>query len=90
MRNQLLNCDAVTGMSGLDDGSIDLVVTSPPFDGIRDYGGHRFTFEKIATELFRVLKPGGVVCWHVQDQIIDGSESCSLDTHTLFFRELGF
>ena len=37
-----------------------------------------------------VTKPGGVVCWHVQDQIIDGSESCTIDKQTLFFRDLGF
>jgi site-specific DNA-methyltransferase (adenine-specific) len=77
-------------MMKLLTGSIDLVVTSPPFDEIRDYGLHRFDVEPIATELWRVVKPGGVVCWHVQDQIIDGSESCTLDKQTLYFKELGF
>jgi site-specific DNA-methyltransferase (adenine-specific) len=76
-------------MGRLRDDSIDLTVTSPPYDNLRDYGGHRFDFEGIARELWRVTKPGGIVCWHVQDQIIEGSESCTIDRQTLFFRELG-
>ncbi len=67
-----------------------MTVTSPPYDDLRDYGGHRFNFEEIATELFRVTKPGGVIAWHVADQIVDGSESCTIDKQTLFFRGLGF
>ncbi len=90
MINQLLNCDAVRGMSGLPDDRIDLTVTSPPYDSVRDYGGHHFNFEQIATELWRITKPCGVVCWHVQDQIIEGSESCTIDKQTLSFRDLGF
>ena len=90
MINQLLNCDAVTGLSRLPDDYIDLTVTSPPYDYLRDYGGHRFDFQEIAKQLWRVTKPGGVVCWHTQDQILEGSESCSLDKHSLFFRQLGF
>jgi DNA modification methylase len=90
MFNRLLHCDAVTGMRGLLTGSIDLVVTSPPFDELRDYGGHHFNFEEIATELWRVIKPCGIVCWQVQDQIIEGSESCTIDKQSLVFRQLGF
>src|SRR4051812_29428623 len=90
MTNKLLHCDAVTGLKSLSRGSIDLTVTSPPYDDIRDYGGHRFNFQEIATELWRVTTPGGVVCWHVQNQIIDGSESCTSEKQTLFFLDLGF
>ena len=90
MINRIIYCDAVTGMRCLPNDHVPLTVTSPPFDAIRDYGGHHFDFEAIATELWRVTEPGGVVCWHVQDQIIDGSESCTIDKQTLFFRELGF
>jgi hypothetical protein len=90
MINKIIHCDAVTGMRSLPNDHVPLTVTLPPFDAIRDYGGHHFDFEAIATELWRVTEPGGVVCWHVQDQIIDGSESCTIDKQTLFFRELGF
>jgi DNA methylase len=90
MINQVVHCDAVTGMSGVPDDRIDLTVTSPPYDSLRDYGGHQFNFQEIATELWRVTKPGGVVCWHVQDQIVGGSESCTIDRQTLRFWDLGF
>jgi DNA modification methylase len=41
--------------------SIDLTVTSPPYDNLRDYKGYTFNFEGIAKELFRITKQGGVV-----------------------------
>ena len=91
MSNRIIHTDAVGGMKPLEDGCIDLTVTSPPYDSIRDYGGHRFDFEPIADELWRVTRPNGIVCWHVQDQILeDGSESCSSDIQALYFRRLGF
>ena len=90
MINRIIYCDAVTGMRCLPNDHVPLTVTSPPYDDLRDFGGHRFNFEEIATELWRVTKTGGVVCWQVQDQIVDGSESCTIDKQTLFFRELGF
>ncbi len=90
MINKLLNCDAVTGMRSLPNDHVPLTVTSPPFDTVRDYGGHSFNFEEIASELWRVTRPGGVVCWHVADSVREGSESCTIDEQTLFFRKLGF
>jgi hypothetical protein len=90
MINKLIQCDAVIGMQSLRNDHVPLTVTSPPYDEIRDYGGHYFDFGAIANELWRITRPGGVVCWHVQDQIIDGSESCTIDRQTLCFRDLGF
>lgn len=43
----------------LPDSSIDLTVTSPPYDDLREYNGYTFEFEAIAAELWRVTKPGG-------------------------------
>ena len=62
-------------MQELDEGSVDLTVTSPPYDNLRNYKGYVFPFEKIATQLFRITKKGGVVVWIVNDQTIKGSES---------------
>jgi hypothetical protein len=45
------------------DDSIDLLVTSPPYDNIIDYKGYSFDFEGIAKQLCRILKPGGVIVW---------------------------
>ena len=35
--NKIYNCDCLEGMKQSDDGSIDLVVTSPPYDNLRTY-----------------------------------------------------
>ena len=67
------------------DESIDLVVTSPPYDNLRDYRGYTFSHAPIAFELTRVLKPGGVIVWVVGDEVIDRSESGTSFRHALFF-----
>lgn len=74
----------------IPDESIDLTVTSPPYDNLRDYHGYTFDFEAIAAQLWRVTKPGGVVVWVVGDATVDGSETCKSDIQKLHFRQLGF
>jgi len=69
---------------------IDLVVTSPPYDDLRTYGGHTWDFEGVAQQLWRVIKPGGVVVWVVNDATIDGSETGTSFRQALRFMEIGF
>ena len=90
MINQILCLDCVDGMKQLPDGCIPLTVTSPPYDNLRDYGGHPFTFEPIADELFRITAEGGVVVWVVQDQVIDGGESGTSCRQQIYFQHIGF
>ena len=82
--------DCLEGLKLLDDGSIDLTVTSPPYDNLRTYNGYSFDFENIARELYRVTKEGGVVVWIVNDSTFKGSESGTSFRQALFFKELGF
>ena len=72
------------------DASIDLVVTSPPYDNLRTYGGHSWDFEGLAAELWRAIKPGGVVVWVVNDATVDGSETGTSFRQALHFKEIGF
>jgi site-specific DNA-methyltransferase (adenine-specific) len=51
---------------------VDLIVTSPPYDNLRDYKGYTFDFERIASCLFKVIKEGGVAVWVVGDKINGG------------------
>jgi len=73
--NRLLHCDCVAGMQELPDECIPLTVTSPPYDDMREYGGHLFDFEAIAQQLYRVTMPGGVVVWVVRDAVVSRGES---------------
>jgi site-specific DNA-methyltransferase (adenine-specific) len=77
-------------MKRMPDKFIDLVVTSPPYDNLRTYNGYSFDFESIAAELFRVVKPGGVVVWVVGDATLNGSESGTSFRQALHFMSLGF
>lgn len=77
-------------MKKFDDEVIDLTVTSPPYDNLRNYKGFDFPFEDIAKELYRVTKQGGVVVWVVNDATIEGNETGTSFNQALYFREIGF
>lgn len=76
------------------DSCIDLVVTSPPYDNMRDYKNtdkwDDNSFHALVKELFRVLKSGGVIVWNVADQSINGSESGTSFYQALYFMYCGF
>lgn len=82
--------DCAVKMKEISDNSVDLTVTSPPYDNLRNYNGYSFDFETIAKELYRVTKPGGVVIWIVGDATIDGSETGTSFKQALYFKEIGF
>lgn len=81
--------DNVAGCKRLPDDCIDLVVTSPPYDNLREYGGHSWNFEYLADELVRTLKPGGVIVWIVADGVEKGSETGSSFRQALGFMDRG-
>ena len=81
--------DCVEVMRDLPAGSIDLTVTSPPYDGLRDYRGYQFDAERVARELLRVTKDGGVVVWVVGDRIRGGRSMTSF-RQAVMFQDLGF
>jgi len=88
--NKIYNMDCLEGMRLLDNNCIDLTVTSPPYDNLRNYNEFTWDFENIAKELFRITKDGGVVVWIVGDATIKGSETGSSFKQALFFMECGF
>lgn len=95
--NNIYNCDCLDGLKKLDDNSIDLVVTSPPYDTLRTYHNTTSedtwnfeTFKPIANELYRVLKPGCCVVWVVGDAVNNGGETGSSFRQALYFQEIGF
>lgn len=87
---QVITGDCAAVMATFEPDSIDLTVTSPPYDNLRKYNGYTFDFEAIAAELWRVTKPGGVVVWVVADATINGSETGTSFRQALHFMGLGF
>ena len=88
--NEIYNENCLDTMKRMPDNFLDLTVTSPPYDNLRTYKGFIFPFEKIAKELYRVTKIGGVVVWVVGDATIKGSETGTSFRQALFFMECGF
>jgi len=69
------------------ENTFDMFLTSPPYDNLRDYEGYDFQFEPLAHELYRVLKPGGVGVWIVNDSTVDGSETLTSFKQAIYFKE---
>lgn len=80
------NCDV---LGTLPRDCIDLVVTSPPYDDLRTYGGHSWDFYGVAWQLKRVLKLGGVIVWVVGDGVVDGGETGESMRQALHFQQIG-
>tara|TARA_R100000781_G_C4063860_1_gene122023 strand:+ start:270 stop:1055 length:786 start_codon:yes stop_codon:yes gene_type:complete len=88
--NNIYNENCLDTMQKMQDNFIDLTVTSPPYDNIRNYNGYVFDFKSIAKELYRVTKEGGVVVWVVGVATIKGSETGTSFKQALYFKEIGF
>ncbi len=88
--NTIIQGDCLLAMKDMPDNCIDLTVTSPPYDNLREYKGYSFDFEGIAKELYRITKDGGVVVWVVGDATISGSETGTSFQQALYFKEIGF
>lgn len=85
---RLILGDCAEVMQSFEDDCIDLTVTSPPYDNLRTYNGYVFDFEAIARQLYRVMKPGGVVVWVVGDATINGSETGTSFRQALYFKDV--
>ncbi|MDO8569251.1 MAG: site-specific DNA-methyltransferase [bacterium] len=88
--NKIYRSDCVEFMKSMDENSIDLTVTSPPYDELRNYKGYSFDFENIAKQLFRITKKGGIVVWVVGDKIKKGNKSLTSFKQALYFQQVGF
>jgi site-specific DNA-methyltransferase (adenine-specific) len=92
---RLMLGDCLERMKELPDGSIDLTVTSPPYDTLRSYNGNiklwgEHVWKAAIKDLYRVTKDGGVVVWVVGDATINGSETGTSFRQALWAMECGF
>ena len=81
-------------MAKMQEESIDLTVTSPPYDNLRTYEGslqwHEGIWKRVLEGLYRVTTDGGVVVWVVGDATIKGSETGTSFKQALYAMECGF
>ena len=91
----LIQGDCLEKMKEIPDGSVDLTVTSPPYDNLRSYNGNNdqwceHVWKELLTDLHRVTVEGGAVVWVVGDATIKGSETGTSFKQALFAKECGF
>ena len=91
----LMQGDCLERMKEIPDGSVDLTVTSPPYDNLRTYNGNNdqwgeHVWREVITDLYRVTADGGVVVWVVADATIKGSETGTSFKQALHAMECGF
>ena len=68
----------------------DLIVTSPPYDGIRTFGDNDgYDFYQIGMAIADSLAEGGVMCWHTNDQVVDGGYTGTSLRQALWFMDKG-
>ena len=88
--NKIYNEDCIETMTKMPQDFVDLIVTSPPYDDIRNYKGYSFNFHRIAILIHKVIKPGGIVVWVVGDQTKNADQTGTSFRQALYFKELGF
>jgi site-specific DNA-methyltransferase (adenine-specific) len=87
--------DCLEKMKEIESGSVDMVLTSPPYDNLRDYGKD-FTgwgdhiWKPCLDEIYRTIKEGGVCVWVVADATIKGSETGTSFKQALYAKKIGF
>lgn len=87
--------DCLERMKEIPSGSVDLTVTSPPYDNLRSYNGNNkewgeHVWKSVLSNLYRVTKEGGAVVWVVGDATIKGSETGTSFKQALYAMECGF
>ena len=86
---KIIEGDCLDVMREMPDKCVDLVLTSPPYDGLRKYDGYSFPFPDIARQICRVLADGGVCVWVVGDSVVKGSETGTSFRQALAFMDMG-
>lgn len=82
------NC--IETLRRMPDDFLDMTLTSPPYDDLREYNGYHFPFEEIARLLYQKTKKGGVVIWVIGDRTVNGNETLSSFRQAIAFQGSGF
>ena len=92
---KLILGDAGEKLFSIAENTIDLTITSPPYDNLRTYNGNNSqwrpsVWQSVIAELFRVTKEGGTVVWNVQDATVNGSKTGTSFRQAIYAQDIGF
>ena len=94
IKNTVINDFSDEYLKKIPSDSIDMIITSPPYDDLRDYEGkinwNFDVFKVIAEEMYRIMKKGGVAVWVVGDKTKNGNKTLTSFRQGLYFQEIGF
>lgn len=97
--NTIHNMDCITGLKKLDENSIDLIVTSPPYNLSINYDNYEDTMnyedyliwvEEWLKESYKVLKSGGRICVNVPMESNLGGKKYIMNDYINIFEKLGY
>lgn len=88
--NRIYHENCLETLDRLGSDRLDMTLTSPPYDDLREYNGYHFPVGAIAEGLYRATRPGGVVVWVVGDRTVNGDESLTSFKHAFAFKDAGF
>lgn len=85
-------------MIEIPDESVHLMITSPPYfnapfdyQGLfKDYGQYLGVLNKVAREIYRVLKPGRIAVLNIDDMLVNGEKFPIVADATKIFLNAGF
>ena len=87
---KIYNENCIETLRRMPDGFLDMTLTSPPYDDLREYNGYHFPIAEIASLLFEKTAAGGVVIWVVGDRTVNGNETLSSFKQALTIQTAGF
>lgn len=95
---ELLLQDCLSALKAMPSNCVDLVVTSPPYDGQSKYGNgesydrewYETFFLDVTSEIFRVLKPHGSLVLNYRSKRKDGERGLLQYELIFWLREQGF
>jgi len=88
--NRIYHENCIDTLNRMGDDLVDMTLTSPPYDDLREYNGYHFAYGEIAKLLHRKTKNGGVVVWVIGDRTLNGNETLSSFRQAIAFQEAGF
>ncbi len=77
-------------LNDIPNNSIDLVLTSPPYDDMRTYKGFLLDLDSLGQQIYRVLKPSAIAVLIMQDRTKNWGKTLTTFKTIVSWCDLGF